>query len=66
MTGPKELMVTQSSAERISNLVRDIEHLPSYADHRGLVRFEHAQDSRYESMKAQLQQMATMAGRAGG
>lgn len=41
MTGPKEFMVTKSSAERISEYVRDIDHLPSHSDHRGLVRFEH-------------------------
>ena len=48
--GPKEFMVTQTSAERISHEIRDIDHLPSRSNHRDLVRFEHPQDDRYLSL----------------
>ena len=54
MDGPKELMVTKASAERVGHLSRDIDHLPSNSDHRGLVRFEHAQDAQYRSTIGQL------------
>lgn len=57
-TGPKEFMVTDSSAERIGWLVRGMEHLPSQVDHRGLVRFEHSRDTRYRSMIGKLRRMA--------
>lgn len=30
--GPRELMVTKTSAERIGRLIRDIDHLPSAFD----------------------------------
>jgi hypothetical protein len=56
--GPKEFMVTDSSAERIGRLVRGMEHLPSQVDHRGLVRFEHSRDTRYRSMIGKLRRMA--------
>jgi hypothetical protein len=64
MRGPKELMVTRSSAERIGHLARDIEHFPSQSDHRGLVRFEHAQDGRYVSVIEKLKVIAAEAPRA--
>lgn len=63
MTGPKKLMVTKNSAERISHDVRGIDHLPSNTDHRGLVRFEHAQDARYRSVVDKLRSMAIEAAR---
>lgn len=43
-------MVTRNSAERISDRIRDIDHLPSGTDHRGLVRFEHSHGTRYVSL----------------
>jgi len=49
-TGLETLMVTKQSAERISNQVRVLDHLPSESDHRGLVRFDHAHDSKYISL----------------
>ena len=54
-------MVTKTSAERIGRFTRDIEHLPSHADHRGLVRFEHSQDGRYVSLIEKLKSMAANA-----
>jgi hypothetical protein len=62
--GPRELMVTKMSAERIGNLVRNIDHLPSDTDHRGLVRFEHSLDGRYVSMVEKLKEMAAEAPKA--
>jgi hypothetical protein len=62
--GPKEFMVTDTSAERIGRLVRDMEHLPSQTDHRGLARFEHSRDARYRSTVAKLRRMAEEAPRA--
>jgi hypothetical protein len=59
--GPRELMVTKTSAERIGHLVRNIEHLSSDTDHRGLVRFEHSMDRRYMSMVEKLKEMAVEA-----
>ena len=59
--GPKEFMVTDSSAERIGRLVRGMELLPSQVDHRGLVRFEHSRDTRYRSMIGKLRRMAAEA-----
>jgi hypothetical protein len=59
--GPREFMVTDTSAERIGRLVRDMEHLPSQTDHRGLVRFEHARDVRYRSTVGKLRRMAAEA-----
>jgi hypothetical protein len=53
--GPRELMVTKMSAERIGHLVRNIDHLSSATDHRGLVRFDHSMDPRYMSMVEKLQ-----------
>jgi hypothetical protein len=61
MEGPKEFMVTKTSAERIGHLTRDIEHLPSQTDHRGLVRFEDSLDLRYISMIERLKVMAAAA-----
>jgi hypothetical protein len=58
MRGPKQFMVARNSAERIGHLVRDIEHLPSESDHRGLVRFENSLDWRYTSMIEKLKVMA--------
>lgn len=54
-------MVTKMSAERIGHLVRNIEHLSSDTDHRGLVRFEHSLDRRYVSMVEKLKDMAAAA-----
>jgi hypothetical protein len=61
MRGPRELMVTRISAERIGHLARDIEHLPSQSDHRGLVRFEHSGEGRYVSVIEKLKAMAAKA-----
>lgn len=61
MNGPQEFMVSKTSAERIGHLVRHVDHLPSNSDHRGLVRFEHAQDQRYKSVIAKLAKMAVEA-----
>lgn len=61
MAGPKEFMVTKGSAERISNHIRDIDHLPSEADHRGLVRFEHPRDPKYMSVIDKIKSMAAQA-----
>jgi len=61
MDGPKVLMVTKASAERIGHLSRDIEHLPSHTDHRGLVRFDHSTDSRYLSVIGKLKEMVVEA-----
>lgn len=58
MKGPRELMFTRFSAERIGLLARDIEHLPSQSDHRGLVRFEHSENGRYVSVIEKLKAMA--------
>jgi hypothetical protein len=57
-------MVTNTSAERIGRLVRDMEHLPSQTDHRGLVRFEHSRDVRYRSTVGRLRRMAAEAPQA--
>ena len=62
--GPKEFMVTDTSAERIGRLVRDMEHLPSQTDHRGLVRFKHSREVRYRSTIGKLRRMATEAPQA--
>jgi hypothetical protein len=62
--GPKEFMVTDTSAERIGRLVRDMEHLPSQTDHRGLVRFEHPRAVRYRSTIGKLRRMAADAPQA--
>jgi hypothetical protein len=62
--GPKEFMVTATSAERIGRLVRDMEHLPSQTDHRGLVRFEHSREVRYRSTIGKLRRMAAEAPQA--
>jgi hypothetical protein len=59
--GPKEFMVTRNSAERISDRVRDVDHLPSEADHRGLVRFDHSHDDRYVSVIEKLKAMLSTA-----
>ncbi|KAK4955189.1 hypothetical protein LTR10_007384 [Elasticomyces elasticus] len=58
MTGPKETMVTRSSAGRIGDIVRTIDHLPSDTDHRGLVKFEHSQDIRYVSVIEKIRSIA--------
>ena len=66
MNGPNELMVTRTSAERVGHLCRDIDHLPSHADHRGLVRFEHSYEERYRSTIEKLAKMTReAAARAG-
>ena len=62
--GPKEFMVTATSAERIGRLVRDMEHLPSQTDHRGLVKFEHSREVRYRSTIGKLRRMASEAPQA--
>jgi hypothetical protein len=54
-------MVTKMSAERIGHHVRNIEHLSSDTDHRGLVRFGHSLDGRYVSMVEKLKEMAAEA-----
>jgi hypothetical protein len=64
MKGLKEFMVTDTSAERIGRLVRDMEHLPSQTDHRGLVKFEHSREVRYRSTVGKLRRMASEAPRA--
>lgn len=51
-------MVTKMSAERIGQNIRNIEHLSSDTDHRGLVRFEHSLDGRYISVIEKLKDMA--------
>lgn len=61
MTSPKEFMVTRSSAERISEHVRYVDHLPSDSDHRDLVRFEHRQDGRYLLVIEKIRAIATHA-----
>ncbi|GAB7336313.1 hypothetical protein MBLNU13_g09056t1 [Cladosporium sp. NU13] len=62
--GPRELMVTKMSAERIGHFVRNIDHLSSETDHRGLVRFEHSYDRRYDSLRQKLKEMAAKAPQA--
>jgi len=62
--GPRELMVTKTSAERIGHLVRNIDHLASDTDHRGLVKFEHPQDLRYISVIEKLKKMVADAPQA--
>ena len=62
--GPRELMVTKMSAERIGYHVRNIEHLSSDTNHRGLVRFEHSLDGRYVSMVEKLKEMTAEAPQA--
>jgi hypothetical protein len=62
--GPRELMVTKTSAERIGHLVRSIDHLASNTDHRGLIRFDYPQDPRYISVVEKLKQMAADAPQA--
>lgn len=57
-------MVTKNSAERISNYVRDIDHLPSASDHRGLVRFDHSRDDRYVSVIETIKEIAARASQA--
>ena len=57
-------MVTKTSAERIGHLVRNIDHLSSNTDHRGLVRFEHSLDSRYVSVIEKLKEMVAKAPQA--
>lgn len=54
-------MVTKMSAERSGHFVRNIDHLSSETDHRGLVRFEHSFDRRYESLIEKLKEMAAEA-----
>lgn len=61
---PRELMVSKMSAERIGHLVRNIDHLSSDTDHRGLVRFEHSFDGRYVSLIEKLKEMAAEAPQA--
>lgn len=61
MTGQPQLIVTKHSAERISDRVRDIDHLPSHSDHHGLVRFAHNQEDRYLSVIGKLQGMVSEA-----
>ncbi|GAB7336817.1 hypothetical protein MBLNU13_g11325t2 [Cladosporium sp. NU13] len=60
MRGPKELMVTRTSAERIGHLARDIEHLPSQSDHRGLVRFEHSADGRNRKFVGRKEELESL------
>jgi hypothetical protein len=56
------MMVTLHSAERISHLVRDAEHLSMpHTNHRGLVRFNHADDPRYISLQNKIQRQVEKA-----
>jgi len=61
MTGPPQIMVTKSSAERVGSEIRDIEHIPSDTDHRGLVRFDHRQQDEYDSVRGKLCDMVSCA-----
>jgi hypothetical protein len=62
MDGEPMMMVTLHSAERISHLVRDAEHLPMpHTNHRELVRFNHANDPRYISLQDKIQRQAEKA-----
>jgi hypothetical protein len=56
------MMVTEQSAGRISHIIRDAEHLPMpHTNHRGLVRFDHADDLRYTSLEDKIQRQAEKA-----
>lgn len=61
MSGPKQIMVTKDSAERIGDSIRDFDHLPSCSDHRGLVRFDDPKDARYLSVINKLKAIANPA-----
>jgi hypothetical protein len=60
-TGPKVLMVPQISAEHIGDKVPDFQNLPSTADHRGLVRFDHTYDDRYRDLIGRIRNIAATA-----
>jgi hypothetical protein len=53
--GRRELMVSKMSAEQMGHFVRNIDHLSSETDHRGLVRFEHSFDRRYMALIEQAE-----------
>ena len=60
-TGPKVLMVPQISAAHIGDEVPDFQSLPSTADHRGLVRFDHTHDDRYRDLIGRIRNIAATA-----
>jgi len=56
------MMVTERSAERIGHTIRDDGHLPmAHTNHRGLVRFDHADDPRYISLQDKIQRQTERA-----
>ena len=57
-------MVTQASAGHVGHTIRDLEHIPSPTDHRGLVRFDFPHDDRYISLIGNLKRMAAEASTA--
>lgn len=57
-TGEEVFMVTKSSAGFISHHMDDVDHQPSQANHRNLVRFDNSQDIRYRSVIEDLERMA--------
>lgn len=61
MTGPAQRKVTKSSAERIGSSIRHSCHAASDTDNRGLVKFPHQQDGRYQSMIGQLERLTKVA-----
>jgi hypothetical protein len=62
LDGEPMMMVTEQSAERIDHTIRDVEHLPmSHTNHRGLVRFDHADDPRYISLQDKIQRQVEKA-----
>jgi len=60
MTGKKQLIVTEASAEffGFSDGIRQSNHIPSPANHRDLVRFESSYDQRYRDLIEELKTMA--------
>lgn len=60
-------MVSKMSAEQMGHFVRNIDHLSSETDHRGLVRFEHSFHRRYMSLieKAKAPQALQLRARSG-
>ena len=56
------MMVTEFSAERISDTIRDVNHLPmEHTDHRELVRFENPEEARFRSLKDKIKTQAAKA-----
>jgi hypothetical protein len=53
------MMVTEHSAERITEKIRGVLHLPmQHTDHRGLVRFDDPYDTRYSSLRDKIENQA--------